>query len=195
MQITTDQHGFPAITCPKCAGRGTIARYNNNYNGVCFQCGGARVVYPTATIRRHAAGYTQRLKDACRVDSSATVAYDRRTGEVARSGGFTPGQVVRVEQYTRDDDGNRVPFGKWRTVAAYRRTALIIGEGRAGDRWESWTLEGWVTFTDGSRERVWSENWVAQPSPELITEGEKLAAKCRASYERTIARRAGRHVK
>lgn len=184
-----DTLGFPATDCTKCVGNGDIPAYSHNHRGVCFRCGGSGLTYPTKKIGNEAERRHHQLKAAMSISGSTDITYNRTTGEITYSRSqFTPGLIVRHEQYKRGPKGQRIPCGEWRTVATYRRTARIIGGWRAGET-EGWTLEGIATFTDGTRQLIWAQNWQAQPTPSLLAEIDQAAAECRNHYDRILARR------
>lgn len=170
----TDALGFPVTGCTKCAGAGSIAAYHNVHHGTCYRCGGTGAVYPTRAIGREAARWAALLREAADLRANTSWRIDPATGQAApQPHTLTPGTVIRPARRTG-------PPAPWRTIAAARATARVIGGGTT-----SWWLETAVTFTDGSRARVGSETWETQPPAELLAEVERAAAASRAAYQRS----------
>lgn len=203
-----DALGFPAVPCYRCGGTGRLPQFGMVHRGVCFKCEGSKLIWPTDRVRREALEARQLLRAAAEAGyTNEHGAYDRATGQVTTTLiDLRPGMIVRPKVYRRGPDGDLIPAVDWRTIATVRRGACLYGgslivlghpyhdkDGRIADRdHHDWWIEAVVTFTDGTRARIGSDDWEARPGDDVLAEVERLAAKSRTAYEKTLARRAAR---
>ncbi len=178
-----DANGFPLETCGRCGGCGQYS-FNALDGTRCYGCGG--------TGKRHPAGVVAKLAGEWRVIIRAarevnTAAYrDVATGEVTcdlRAG----------DQVAHQGRGQ-----EWRTVAGVEITDTVVGGCRMGVDangemiLRTQTLETWITFADGTRERG---GYLLRRRPDveaLRPVRDDLAARARTAYEALLARRARR---
>lgn len=198
----TDELGFPAIPCTRCGGTGNIPRFGNVHHGVCFTCEGGKFTWPTPRVRQESAkarALLRAARDAGHTNEHGT--YTPATGLVeAQPIDLSPGMIIRPQSWRRGPGGELIPSHEWRTVATVRRgtrisggTLVVVGSGHADpdrtyDR-QDWWVEAIITFTDGTRTRIGSENWDACPGPDTLAQVATLAAASRTGYERTLKRR------
>lgn len=181
MQYLTDEYGFPVVKCGRCGGTGTIARYSQVFQGVCFGCNGAKTCYPKGTPTRLAKQFYAWLSEAAQCDAAAGVEVAKDGTRTFTSSDFRPGDVVRAKQR-----GIETP---WRTVARVRPTRKVCVVAWAGGRLCGLSLETEVVFTDGTSKTIMAESWERRPDPdELARLRDNLAGRACAAYERSLGK-------
>lgn len=179
----TDGYGFPIETCGRCGGTG---RYPSiAWDGVCLACQGPGVTHPAGKVAELAGRW--RAEYAAMRSVTPAVHYDyEETGE------RTSWPPVQVGDQIRLNDE------PWRTVAAVRPTARIVGEKYIG--WPvGWlrgvTLETVLTFTDGSTVITRGELWSRRVDKEAAdARRAELVSQAVKAYERLLKTRVTRQA-
>ncbi len=173
--IKTTRDGFPIVTCTRCNGTGMYP--SSAWNGICLQCNGQRVAFPTPAVAKLAAQWHSELHTLSRV--TPAVRY-----------------VLEADSYTRHEApvavGDQLRHGnaeEWRTVASVQATTRVVGSCSIGTvdsavyQYTSLTLLTVITFTDGTTEKVYGEEWHrAYDVDAARARREELAAQAVASY-------------
>ncbi len=177
-----DKNGFPLETCGRCLGSGQYS-YNALDGTRCYGCGGHGVRHPAGTVAKLAGEWSTIIRGAKQVN---TAAYrDVATGEVTCD--LQVGDQIAHQ-------GAKV----WSTVAGVEITDTVVGGCRIGMDangemiLRTQTLEVWITYADGTRERG---GYLLRRRPDveaLRPVRDDLAARARTAYEALLASRARR---
>ena len=181
---STDKAGFPIETCWRCAGNGTYP--SSAWNGICLACDGQTVTYPKGKVAQLAMQWHNDHHVMTHV--TPAVHYD-----YAEDGTATAWEPVRPGDQIRLHDE------EWRTVAAVRRTAHVVGQtfiGLTPGRLAGITLETIITFADGSTVTSRGEQWRRRLDQDKATARRAdLVAQAVKAYERLLKTRATNQAK
>lgn len=183
MEYKTDRDGFPIETCGRCAGTGTYP--SSAWNGVCLGCNGAGIGWPAGKVQQLAATWHTERHAMANVTPSVRYSWTE-AGERTQGDGLAVGDQIRL-----DDE-------PWRTVAAIRPTAAIVGQTFIGaEPGPVWllgvTLETVVTFDDGSTVTSHGEQWRRRIDQDKAkARRAELVAQAVKAYERLLKTRTTR---
>lgn len=176
--IVTDRDGFPVATCGRCTGTG---RYPSSaWNGVCLECNGPGMVFPTKAVRALADQWRNEFHLMSHVAPAATLTIGHDDAITRTPPPVNPGDRIRT--------GNQ----PYRTVTAVRPTARICGSGYVGpegnQRLVALTLLTVITFDDGTTAEAFGNEWDRDYDwAAAVARRVELAAAAVASYEKYLA--------
>lgn len=178
----TDKDGFPIEPCGRCAGTGTYP--SAAWNGVCLGCNGSGFAYPKGKVSELAAQWANEHYALTHV--TPAVHYDyAQDGTRTEWDRVQPGDQIRLH----DED--------WRTVAAVRPTARMVGEtyigADANRALRAVTVMTHITFTNGMTIQTHGEQWRRRSNQDTANARRaELVAQAVKAYERLLKTRTTR---
>lgn len=176
-----DRDGFPIEACGRCGGTGTYP--SSAWNGVCLGCSGQCYTWPAGKVAQLAATWLSERTAMATVTPAVRYSY-------TEDGVRTQGAGVAVGDQIRLNDE------EWRTVAAVRATALVVGQtfiGLTPGYLAGVTLQTVITFADGSTVTSRGEQWSRRIDQDKAkARRAELVAQAVKAYERLLKTRATR---
>ncbi len=183
VEYLVNKNGFPVVHCGRCGGSGDYS-FNPMDGTTCFGCHGSAFQTPAGLPSQLATEWSNAVRAAKQVNTAAY--WSPVTREITC-------EVQVGDQVAHHGDK------EWSTVAGVRITRRITGSAFVGlnpdgsPTLHTLTLESWLTYADGRRERG---GYLLRRRPDvaaLHALRDDLAARARAAYEERLDRKVRAH--